>query len=86
LFYGSGNVHGNRVSDQVCITQEFCAHDFNFMNIVGQSGLKSLSSSGIVGMSPNHFEEDSDLFIEKMKETGAIDLAIFSLSIGMGDV
>ena len=34
-------------------------------------------------MSPNHFEEESDLFIEKMKQTGAIDEAVFSLSIGM---
>ena len=37
-------------------------------------------------MSPNHFEEDSDLFIEKRKETGAIDQAVFLLSIGMEDV
>jgi hypothetical protein len=37
-------------------------------------------------MSPNHFEEESDLFIEKMKEAGAIDQAVFSLSIGMNDV
>ena len=56
------------------------------MDIKGQSGLYSLSSSGIVGMSPNHFEEESDLFIEKMKQTGAIDQAVFSLSIGMNDV
>lgn len=36
-------------------------------------------------MSPRHFETDSDLFIEKMKKTGAIDQAVFSMSIGMGD-
>ena len=56
------------------------------MDIKGQSGLYALSSSGIVGMSPNHFEEESDLFIEKMKEAGAIDQAVFSISIGMNDV
>ena len=36
-------------------------------------------------MSPNHFEEDSDLFIEKMKQTGAIDQSLFSLLIGMNE-
>lgn len=86
LFYGSGDVHGYKASDQVCITPEFCAQDFKFMNVMGQNGLYSLSSSGIVGMSPNHFDWESDLFISKMKDVGAIDQAVFSLSIGMGDV
>jgi len=34
-------------------------------------------------MSPNPFDEESDLFIVNMKESGIIDHAIFSLSIGM---
>lgn len=45
-----------------------------------------MRSSGIVGLSPNHYENAADLFIEKMKKTGAIDEAIFSMSIGMGDI
>ena len=45
-----------------------------------------MRSSGIAGMSPRHYETKSDLFIEKMKKTGAIDQAVFSMSIGMGDV
>jgi hypothetical protein len=36
-------------------------------------------------MSPNHFEKESDLFIEKMKSAGAIDHALFSLSIASGN-
>ena len=56
------------------------------MTINGQKGLGGLRSSGIVGLSPNHFENAADLFIEKMKKTGAIDEAIFSMSIGMGDI
>jgi hypothetical protein len=58
------------------------------MNVISQNGMDSFSCSGIVGMSPNHFgyESESDLFIEKMKEVGAIDQAVFSLSIGMDDV
>ena len=86
LYYGSGDVYGHKATDQVCITPEFCAKDFRFMNVKGQSGLYALSSSGIVGMSPTHFDFESDLFIQKMKEAGAIDQAVFSLSIGMGDV
>jgi len=44
-----------------------------------------LKASGLVGLSPRHFEANSDLFIEKMKKTGAISKAIFSMSIGFGD-
>lgn len=51
------------------------------MTIGMQQGLDFLASSGIVGMSPNHFEERGDLFIEKMKETGVIDSSVFSMSI-----
>jgi len=37
-------------------------------------------------MSPFHQMFGGDLFMVKMKEAGAIDAAIFSLSIGMGNV
>ena len=73
LYYGTGQVHGLKSEDQVCITPEFCDADFTFMVVTEQHGLDRLACSGIVGMSPNHFEEESDLFIEKMKQTGAID-------------
>ena len=45
-----------------------------------------IKSSGLVGLSPNHFDKESDLFIMKMKQVGAIDAAIFSLAIGLEDV
>jgi len=51
-----------------------------------QKGLGSLKSSGLVGMSPYHQVLGGDLFLVKMKETGTIDAAMFSLSIGMGTV
>ena len=85
LYYGTGQVKGDISVDQVCITPEFCDPEFTFMVIKQQWGLDRLACSGIVGMSPNHFEEDSDLFIEKMKQTGAIDQSIFSLLIGMNN-
>jgi hypothetical protein len=37
-------------------------------------------------MSPTHFDKESDLFMAKMKKSGAIDKSIFSLSIAMGDL
>ena len=55
------------------------------MAVNSQSGLYSLRSSGLVGLSPYKFDPASDLFIEKMKAEGAIDSAVFSLSIGMGE-
>ena len=42
-----------------------------------------IRTSGLIGMSPNPFDEESDLFIVNMKESGIVDDAIFSLSIGM---
>ena len=50
----------------------------------GQYGLTMLKTSGLVGLSPNHFEDQADLFIEKMKKSGAIDERVFSISIAMG--
>jgi len=41
-----------------------------------------VKASGLVGLSPNHFDKECDLFIDKMKRSGAIQHAIFSLSIG----
>ena len=78
-------MHGFKSIDQVCITPEFCDSEFAFLVVMRQRGLDRLACSGLVGMSPNHFEEESDLFIQKMKQTGAIDEAVFSLSIGMND-
>ncbi len=45
-----------------------------------------IRSSGLVGLSPKKFEEGADLFIEKMKQNGAIDEAIFSISFGRENV
>lgn len=43
-----------------------------------------LKASGLVGLSPRHYERDADLFVEKMKDGGAINDAIFSMSIAPG--
>jgi len=45
-----------------------------------------IASSGLVGLSPTQWDNDGDLFLTKMVETGTIDKAIFSISIGMNDV
>ena len=52
------------------------------MTIDKHDNMQGLKSSGLAGMSPKRL--DADLFIEKMKKTGAIDEAIFSFSIGLG--
>lgn len=44
-----------------------------------------LKASGLVGLSPRHYEKDADLFVSKMKEGGAINEAIFSMSVAPGD-
>jgi hypothetical protein len=60
LYYGSGNVMGENLHDQICLTNNSaindCADNFSFLNVMMQSGLDAMRASGIVGMSPNHFE------------------------------
>ena len=84
ISYGSGDVTAYKVEDQVCITPDHCAEDFQFMLVVWEE--IGVEVSGLVGLSPNGIQDRSDLFIEKMKTAGAIDHAIFSFSIGMDDV
>lgn len=43
-----------------------------------------IHASGLVGLSPRKFHPDADLFILKMKESGSIDEAVFSMSIAPG--
>ena len=81
LHYGSGDVYGFNSHDKVCLTPTQCAESFSFMSVGMQRGLGSLMSSGIVGMSPNHYEKMGDLFIEKMRDAGVINKAVFSLMI-----
>jgi hypothetical protein len=85
LHYGSGSAYGYNAHDSVCISETVCADDFSLMVVGDQSGLGGLAASGIVGLSPKHGSKRGDLFIEKLKKTGAIDEAVFSLMINMKD-
>jgi hypothetical protein len=58
-----------------------CAEDFSFVTIGMQSGLSNLAVSGIVGLSPNVKNNVGDLFIVKMRDSGVIDKAVFSIMI-----
>ena len=51
---------------------------------MSQNGLGMLRSSGLIGLSPSHYEKNADLFVEKMRDGGAIDEAVFSMSIAQG--
>lgn len=55
------------------------------MIVTKQYNLDSIKSSGLVGLSPSHFDAECDLFIEKMKSSGAIDKSVFSMSIASGN-
>lgn len=81
LHYGSGDVYGFLSTDSVCIKPDKCASDFLFMTVVKADDLKGLATSGIVGLSPKIDDTTNDLFILKLKETGTIERAVFSLMI-----
>ena len=83
IHYGSGDVYGYNSHDTVCINRENCAQEFSFLNVGMQQGLYSLKASGIVGMSPTDANENGDLFIVKMRDSGVIEKAEFSLFINL---
>jgi hypothetical protein len=56
LYYGSGSVTGLVNQDMICISNDYCSNTFSFMSILSQSGLDSLHSSGIVGISPRSYD------------------------------
>lgn len=85
LHYGSGDVYGYNSLDTICIKPGRCADNFSFITVGMQTGLDQLYTSGIVGLSPNNEESTNDLFILKMKESGVIEKAIFSLMIELTD-
>lgn len=86
LYYGSGNVHGYTGRDTICLEKDSCSEGFKFMVVERQKGLDMIAASGLVGLSPTQWDSDGDLFLTKMVQTGTIDKAIFSMSIGMGTV
>jgi len=57
LSYGSGSVQTYQAIDQICITNEYCSPDFSFMIVIKQNNLDMIQTSGLVGMSPNHYDE-----------------------------
>jgi hypothetical protein len=83
LHYGSGDVYGLNSYDQVCITNGSCTGNYSFINVGYQKHLNTLETSGIVGMSPSHNEKLCDLFIIKMRDSGVIQKAVFSIMIEM---
>lgn len=85
LHYGSGDAYGYNSIDTVCIKPGKCASDFSFLTVGMQTGLSALATSGILGLSPNDDETLNDLFIVKMKKSGVIEKAIFSLMIELDD-
>ena len=86
LFYAMGEVHGIIGSDFICLRKQTCVDSFNFVVVQKQRDLNNHKSSGLVGLSHYHNNNQGDLFLLKMKETGTIDSAMFSLSISMGNV
>jgi hypothetical protein len=53
--------------------------------VIHQDGLSALMCSGIIGMSPIANEKLGSLYIHKLKESGAIDEAVFSIYINLKD-
>ena len=84
LHYGSGDVYGYNSYDTVCLKPDACADNFSFLTVSYNTGFNTLMSSGLVGLSPfkneNHIMV-GDLFVNKFRDTGAIDKAVFSLMI-----
>jgi hypothetical protein len=81
LHYGSGDVYGFLSHDTICVKEDKCASDFSLMVVAMQRNMKNIRASGIVGLSPKNVNSRSDLFIQKLKQSGVIESAVFSMFI-----
>jgi hypothetical protein len=54
-----------------------------FLTATQADDLQGLATSGIVGLSPSIKDSTNDLFVIKLKDSGIIDRAVFSLMIDL---
>lgn len=80
IHYGRGDVYGFWSYDQVCLDQNNCDPEFNFINVFAEANLKGLNAAGLVGLG-NANGYKLDMFVPKMKKVGVLKNAIFSFYI-----
>jgi len=82
--YGSGAVFGYAGTDKVCLLpNEICAEKHRVAAITAETGLDTLVGDGILGLGPDTLTDMPKLFIDSLKEAGAIDHRMFSFLIGL---
>ena len=47
-----GGVYGYNQNETICLTNRFCAHDFDMILAVEQIGMSTVNISGILGLNP----------------------------------
>lgn len=92
LHYGSGGAWGDHIQETVCLStthscegffcKPVCVADMDMLGINGQSsGLFSLVSDGLMGLSPGKIGDNRpDLFIDLAYEQNVLDERVFSLN------
>ena len=82
--YGSGAVFGFAGTDRVCLEpNEICAENHRIAAVVAQTGLDTLVGDGILGLGPDTLTDMPKLYIDALKEQGAIDDRVFAFLVGL---
>ena len=83
LTYGSGSVTGTFDTDRVCLTSDTtkCSDDFKFLGVSTATGMSGLNAAGLCGMKPDLGESDTYQLVPKLKDSGAIDKAQFTMHL-----
>ena len=82
--YGSGAVFGFAGTDRVCLEPDaICADNHRIAAVVAQTGLDTLVGDGILGLGPDTLTDMPKLYIDALKDQGAIDERIFAFLVGL---
>lgn len=81
--YGSGEIYAKVGTDRMCMApNDTCAPHHVIGSTIAQRGLMNLNSEGIIGLAlSNTGDAISKLYLESLKEAGAIDKKMFAFLI-----
>ena len=72
-------VKGNLIQDRVCLDKQSqkCVDDYKMLGVFQTRQLNNLKAGGLVGMGPSAADYRIPLFMDMMKDMGAIKEKVF---------
>ena len=86
LYYGKGMTVGYDSLDTICLNKDStfgngCMANYHFKSVVYQHDLEGMATAGIVGLAPEAWDPEVQLFVPSLYKQGAIKKNLFSMYI-----